>query len=432
MNNNFKIEKNDLLNETIFKTTLENGMQVFIANKKNFNKKILMFGTKYGSLINEFVDINTNEKVKVFDGVAHFLEHKLFECEEANALTLFGKFGMETNAWTSFDHTVYYFETVDNYLKGMELLTKLVFEPYFTDENTEKEKGIINEEIAMYEDKPSMVSYENLLKGLYHKNNVRIDILGTRESISNITKETLYTCYNTFYNPKNMFFIAVGDFENEEVIEVLNSCLLKYNFKKIDKIETFHEEEPNEIFEKFILKEKDVYMQNISIGHKFKIDENHTGDQIIKNTILSEIIFYMYFSKFSKFYEEEYNKGLIFEEINFFYEGTKTFSHNVIMCETKNYELLLNDIKEYLKRIQNEKIDSELFEIIKKKQIGTSILNSDNLNVLNRKIIEAILNDTDVYKSYEILESINEQDVLDYLNNLNDENMVVSVVKNKD
>ena len=242
------------LNETTYSTTLDNGLQVYICKKEGYNKKIGMFGTKYGSVINEFVDITNNRRVRVPDGVAHFLEHKLFEQEGANALDLFSKIGVSSNAYTSFDHTVYYFETIEKYEEALELLIKLVRTPYFTDENVEKEQGIIGQEISMYDDEPSYKVYFNTLQAMYNSNPVKIDIAGTIESISNITKDTLYTCYNTFYSLQNMFFIVIGDVDVEKTIKIIENNVNKYekaNKSKSD-IVVFNSKEDKKVNKKLI------------------------------------------------------------------------------------------------------------------------------------------------------------------------------------
>ena len=225
--NKIGLEVSEELGESTFSTVLDNGLQVFICKKKGFNKKIGLFGTKYGSVVNDFIDITTGERMKVPDGIAHFLEHKLFEKEGANALDLFSKMGVSSNAYTSFDQTVYYFETSEKFEESIEMLVKLIKEPYFTDENVQKEQGIIGQEISMYDDDPSFKVYFNALRAMYQVNPVRIDIAGTIESISHITKDLLYTCYNTFYSPQNMFFIVVGDVDVDETFKIIEKILIK-------------------------------------------------------------------------------------------------------------------------------------------------------------------------------------------------------------
>lgn len=177
------------LGEVTYTTRLENGLTVYICKKEGFSKKIGLFGTKYGSLINDFVDIKSGRRLRVPDGIAHFLEHKLFEKEGANALDLFSKMGVSSNAYTSFDQTVFYFETIDKFSESIEMLVKLIKEPYFTDENVDKEQGIIAQEIGMYDDDPSFSVYFNALRAMYINHPIRIDIAGTVETISHINKE---------------------------------------------------------------------------------------------------------------------------------------------------------------------------------------------------------------------------------------------------
>lgn len=421
----------DELNEKTYYVTLPNGLEVYICKKRGYNKKIGMFGTKYGSVINDFIDITTGNEIKVPDGVAHFLEHKLFEQEGANALDLFSKIGVSSNAYTSFDQTVYFFETSDKYKEALELLIKLVRTPYFTCENVEKEQGIIGQEISMYDDEPSYKCYFNALQAMYKTNPVRIDIAGTIESISKITKDTLYTCYNTFYSMKNMFFIVVGDVDIDETIEIIEKNINLYDKDKSKglDIKTFNENESKEINKKEIVYNMDVYMQELCLGYKLDIV---SGKELLKRQIVSEIVNDMYFSKMSRFYEEQYKLGLINDEVSFSYEGTKTFSHVVIMAQSKNADMLYNNICKYIEDLKNSDISNEEFELVKKKKIGETILLSDGFDTSYRRIIDKIMNGTKMYEDIEILKNISINDVKSFMNLFNnDENLVKSIITKK-
>ena len=327
---NVKVNISNLLGETTYTTTLEDGLTVYICKKEGFEKKIGLFGTKYGSLTNDFIDITTGERIKVPDGIAHFLEHKLFEKEGANALDLFSKMGVSSNAYTSFDQTVFFFETIDKFKESIEMLVKLIKEPYFTDENVDKEQGIIGQEISMYDDDPSFTVYFNALRAMYKNHPIRIDIAGTIESISHITKELLYTCYNTFYSPQNMFFIVVGDVDVEETTHLIEANMKKYEKEDVnrEKITKFIVEEPKEINKKEIVKEMDIYMPLICIGYKLNVVNEYEN---LKRQIICEIISDLYFSKVSDFYEQEYNKGVLADEMSFDYEGTDNYQ---LLCDT--------------------------------------------------------------------------------------------------
>lgn len=414
---NIKITQNNIFNETVFSTVLGNGLRVFICKKEGFIKKIGMFGTIYGSVDNDFIDITTGKRVKVPDGVAHFLEHKLFEKEGANALDLFSKKGISSNAYTSFDHTVYFFETIDKFEESVKMLVNLVKEPYFTDENVEKEKGIITQEINMYNDDASYSVYFNMLRNMYIDHPVRIDIGGSEESISGITKETLYTCYNTFYSPQNMFYLVVGDVDVQKTIDLIDEEVKKYDRSELKEKEIikFETEEKEEILNDRIESKMDIFLPQVCMGYKLPIQ---SGEEIIKNEVISEFINDMYFSKISKLYKELYENKLIFDELSFDYEGSKTFSHVVISGESLRPEELAKRIEEEVECIKNGEIDKNMFEIIKRKKIGNGILKSDNLQVSYRNIIDSILSQTELYLKSDFLNKIEAINLKDFVRKL--------------
>lgn len=427
----YKVEAQicDMLDENTYVTKLDNGLKVYICKKKGFNKKIGMFGTKYGSVINNFVDITTGERIKVPDGIAHFLEHKLFEKEGANALDMFSKLGVSSNAYTSFDQTVYFFETSTKFEESIELLVKLIKEPYFTVENVSKEQGIIGQEIMMYDDDPNSVVYMNTLAAMYQKNNVRIDIAGTIESISHITKDLLYTCYNTFYNPNNMFFIVVGDVDVEKTIKLIDENVKKYETNRkpyLKEVETFHQDEPDEICQKEIVKNMDIFMPLMCVGYKLDIVEK---EEIVKRALVADIVSDMYFSKISEFFKQEYNKGVLTDRVSLMYEGTDTFSHVILSAESTKVDELQQDLFAYINKIKDEEVDTELFETIKNNKIGSLVSISDSLNVSYRRIIDSILCDIDVYADVNIINDITKDDVKEFLNLLVDDKRVVSLIK---
>lgn len=425
--NKITVEFNNDLNEKVYMTKLTNGLNVYICKKENFKRKIGMFGTKYGSLTNDFIDINTGKRVKVTDGIAHFLEHKLFEKEGDNALDLFSKMGVNSNAYTSFDHTVYYFDTTIKLNESIKMLIKLIKEPYFTDENVEKEQGIIAQEIMMYNDDPSYTTYFNAIKAMYNKNNIRVDILGTVDTISKITKEDLYTCYNTFYNLNNMFFIIVGDVEVEETIDLIEKELEKYANKKrnIEEIKRFYEEEPEEINKEIIIQNMDVFMPQICIGYKLKPKQ---GKDIIKRAIITDIISDMFFSRITDFYKKEYDSGIIIDKIYLSYEAEDTFAHLMFMSESLKLNELESDLIEYINKIKTEKIDEKLFRQVKNNKIATMILNSDSISNSYRRIIDSILTNTNIYDDITIAKEITLKDIEEFLSELDDKRRVVSII----
>lgn len=422
------------LGENTYQTTLKNGLDVYICKKEGFQKKVGLFGTKYGSLTNDFMDIATSKRVQVPAGIAHFLEHKLFEKEGDNALDIFSRIGVSANAYTSLDQTVYYFETIEKFEPALEVLVRLVKEPYFTDENVKKEQGIIDQELLMYQDEPSYMVYFNMLRAMYQKSPINVDVVGTLESIASITKELLYTCYHTFYSPQNMFFIVVGDVDVETTINSIEENIKKYEkgYEKDEKkaiIQKFMEEEPPEIKTPYVEGKMDVYMPQISVGYKMDMVEK---SQILKRQIVADFINHMYFSRLSNFYEEEYQKGVLNEPLYFDYEGGEGFSHVVISGASVKIEELKNDLQQYLDKIIHSEIDTDLFDLIKKKKIGYIEFMADNMRTSYTRIIESIINETALYEDIQILKDIKKEDIKDFLQLLESQKEVVSVILPKE
>ncbi|CDE84559.1 peptidase M16 domain protein [Clostridium sp. CAG:273] len=223
-----KIIESSKIREKAYIEKLENGMDIIIIPKKNAIKKYIIWGTHFGSIDNHFIMPNTGEEVYIPDGVAHFLEHKMFEQPNGtNSLDTLMALGIDANAYTTNDHTAYLFECTDNFYEGLDELMDYVQHPYFTEENVEKEKGIIGQEIGMYDDDPGWQLYMNAMDCMYKENPIKIDIAGTVESISKITPDVLYKCYNTFYNPANMTMVVCGDFEPEKLLEEIKKRLIK-------------------------------------------------------------------------------------------------------------------------------------------------------------------------------------------------------------
>ena len=227
---------------------LDNGMTVIIIPKPNLDKKYIIWGTHFGSVDNRFIMPKTEKEVFIPDGVAHFLEHKMFEQPNGtNSLDTLMALGLDANAYTTNDHTAYLFECTNNFYQGLDELMDYVQHPYFTEKNVEKEKGIIGQEIKMYDDEPGWQLYMNAMKCLYKNNPMNIDIAGSIESISKITPDVLYKCYNTFYNPSNMIMVVCGDFQPEELLEEIKKRLVeKEEQGEIKRIYPAKEEKINE------------------------------------------------------------------------------------------------------------------------------------------------------------------------------------------
>lgn len=418
--------ENVLTKERVIIKTLDNGLTLYYCKKKGFKEFVGMLGTKYGSIDYDFISNRTGKRVKVEDGIAHFLEHKLFEQEDVNALDLFSRMGVSSNAYTTFDHTVYFFEANKNFNKCLEALFKFVSTPYFTYENVEKEKGIIEQELKMYEDEPQSVVYYRLLKNMYKNIHLNVDIGGTPESIMPITKERLYDCYETFYNPKNMFCIVIGDLEEEDVEKKANDFANKYMKNKSIEVVKFVEEEPYEVVNKESTKKMQVATNYICIGFKHSAK---SGKENAKTSAIVDILNEASFGRISDFYENIYKEKLVNEPIQISYESGNNFGYTIIYIASDDYKKIEEETTQYIKELKKYGISQEVFDISKKKIIGDKIFETEDIMSIHREIIESIVENYDLFEYESELLKVSKEDVDNFIKNeLNLDNMSISRV----
>ncbi|OAJ74220.1 zinc protease, partial [Brevibacillus sp. SKDU10] len=299
----------DQLNETLYHEKLPNGLSVYLLPKEGFSKTYAVFTTRYGSNDSHF-RLNNQETINVPDGIAHFLEHKLFEKEDRDVFQDFSRNGASYNAFTSFNRTAYLFSSTDKVEENLKILLDFVQEPYFSEASVEKEKGIIGQEIQMYDDNPDWKVYVNLLKAMYQKYPVRIEIAGTIETITPITKDMLYQCYETFYHPSNMVLFVVGGFDKDQIGELIRSNQQAKNFPPAPIIERFFPEEPLEVGEKLVEAHLSVAIPKIYIG--FKEAKNQLfGEELLKRELTTKLMLDLLFGNSSSFYQRYYDEGLL-------------------------------------------------------------------------------------------------------------------------
>lgn len=423
-----RVYKNDKTKEETIFTQLDSGLKVYIIQKKGYNKKHAIFATNYGSNDNKFIPINEKEVIQVPEGIAHFLEHKLFEEPEGNIFEQFSRIGTDVNAYTTFNQTAYLFSCTDNFYDSLKLLIEFVQRPYFTDENVEKEKGIIAQEIKMYEDDPGWRVFFNTLKGMYFEHPVKIDIAGTIETIHNIDKETLYKCYNTFYNPKNMVLVLVGDISYEKAIEVIESVERK-DFDSEEKIIRMYPEEKKGVLENYIEESLITSMPLFAIGFK---DENINcvGEEFIKKEIETNILLDMLFGQSSEFYQELYNEGLIDGSFGGQYSGYKHYGHSIISGQSNKPEVVTDKITAYIKTLKKSGLSKEDFNRIKKKSIGSNLMGFNSVEYIANNFVNYYFLDFLFLNYLDIFEKITYEDVLSRFHmHFNGDNYVLSVVK---
>ncbi len=379
-----QVIENLSVKEKLYIEKLENGLTVLIIPKKGIRKKYVMWATHYGSIDNKFVVPGEETEVEVPDGVAHFLEHKMFEQSNGtNSLDTLTALGVNANAYTTNNYTTYLFEATDNFYPALDELMDYVQNSYFTDENVEKEKGIIAQEIKMYDDYPDWVVYMNAIKNMYKNNPIRIDIAGTVDSIYKINKDVLYKCYNTFYNPSNMVMCFCGDFEPDKLIEEVKKRLIeKPNQAEIKRI---YEEEPEEIVQKKVEATMEVSMPLFVIGIKDKLPSKN--QDMIQKHIAIEILLNMIIGKSSRLYKELYESELLISEPFLEYEFTDNYAHIAITGASTNPDKVLEKIEEEIEKLKKDGLNSSDFERIKNMLYGNTVKEFNNVSDIARMFI---------------------------------------------
>ena len=415
--------KNELLNDSYFEIDHKSGFKIFVYPKENYSSAYAVFGTKYGSIDTCFRVEGNEEFTTVPEGIAHFLEHKLFESEELDAFARYAKTGASANAYTSFDKTCYLFQCSGNFEKSLEILLDFVSNPYFTEQTVQKEQGIIGQEIKMYQDEPGWESLFALLRAMYHNHPVRIDIAGTVESISHITADLLYECYETFYNPANMALAVVGNVTVDQVLEIADRMLKPKDSKKIERK---FQIEPETVVEDTIVRNLAVSMPIFAIGYKEKID---TPNRTLKETLESNILLDIIGGKTSGLYEEMLTDGLINTTFDIEYFEGFGYSAHIFNGESTEPEKVRERINKEIEKMKKQGVDKATFDRIKKKHYGGFIMNFNDIDSLANALIGGYFNGDGLYDQLEVLESITLEDINNRLNAINIENSSMSIIK---
>ena len=417
---------NSKVKETLYVEKLKNGLTVMIIPKKGIQKKYIIWGTHYGSNDNKFVVPGENEPIEVPKGVAHFLEHKMFEQENGkNSLDVLTSIGVNANAYTTNDHTAYLYECTDNFYEALDEFMDYVQHPYFTDENVEKEKGIIGQEIMMYDDYPEWKVYLNTLEAMYHEHPVKLDITGTIETISHIDKDILYKCYNTFYNPANMAMVICGDFEPEKLLEEIKKRLIEK--KANGEIKRIYPEEPESIVKEKTEQKMDVSEPLFTIGIKDKVA---TQKEKVKKHLAIEILLNMLIGKSSDLYQELYKSGVMFSMPGVDYEFSRDYAHILVTGQSKEPEKVYESFKNTIRELKEKGIESEEFKRMKKMLYGSFIKEYDEPGDIARMFLSDYFKEINSFDYLEEIPTINTQYLEQILKNVfDDKKMIISVIK---
>ncbi|WP_206921921.1 EF-P 5-aminopentanol modification-associated protein YfmH [Alicyclobacillus suci] len=406
--------------------TLDNGLRVYLIPKADFRQTFAMFATKYGSIDNEFkLD---GKPVRVPDGIAHFLEHKMFEDDEQEVFSQFAEHGASVNAFTTFDETAYYFSGTSDLRENIDTLLNFVQKIYLTDENVEKEKGIIAQEIRMGDDNPDRRVFMELLSAMYAAHPVRIDIAGSVESIYQIDRETLLTCYHTFYHPSNMVLVVVGGFNPVEVMDWIEKNQARKTFSPPVAVERVYPTEPALPRTEAVTTRLPVSLSRCLIGWKDTVGTLSEG-ALLHRELLTGIVLDALFGKTTKFYGELLRDGLIDKAFSWEYDLTPHYGYTVIGGNAPRPEELVKRVKAYVADAASRGITEEDFERARKKAIGRFLMSLDQVSYIARSYVTYCLRDADFLQTVDVLQTLKLEDANVRLReHLRESQMVVSTV----
>lgn len=400
------------INETLYHEVLPNGLTVYLLPKNDYHKTYGLFSTNYGSIDNEFIPYGEKEKVKVPDGIAHFLEHKLFEKEDGDVFQLFGQQGASANAFTSFTKTSYLFSTTDQVEQNLTTLIDFVQAPYFTEETVNKEKGIIGQEIQMYEDDPNWRMFFGILNNLYPTHPLHIDIAGTVESIDKITAQDLYTCYRTFYQPSNMVLFVVGKMEPEKLMKLIRENQEAKNFPPKQEIVRYFPENTKEIIKQSAL-EAAITRNKFVLGIKGLDTLPQEGTELLRYKTAINLLFQMILGNTSRNYLAMYNQGIIDDSFGFEFSLDREFHFADFSGDTDEPEKAAEKIKEIILGFADDPEVSEMnLDLLKKKMLGQYFQSLNSIEYIANQFTQSLFGDRTLFDLPEIIDSIQMKDVL--------------------
>ena len=402
----FIIKENANIGEKYYYKQHKSGLPLYVFPKKH-STTYAIIATKYGSVDTSFKTDKDSGFLNIPDGVAHFLEHKLFEDENGNdAFLRYAQYGGNANAYTSFTRTAYLFSCTNNFRENLEVLLDFVTHPYFSEKSVKKEQGIIGEEIKMYEDNPGWRVFFNMLKALYINNPVKKDIAGSIESISKITPEILYRCYNTFYNLNNMALCVCGDVRPEEIEKI---CDIVLGQSQMIKIEKSVPEEPKEISKERITQNLEVAQPLFSIG--IKDAPASTPEKAIKKNAVNTILLQLLFGKSGDFYNRHYESGLINNNFSFSYEHEKSFAFTEISGSCEDPDGVKKAVCEEIALRREKFFTEEEFERAKKAVYANFLFNFDSTEQIANNFLFFVFSGNDILDYPDVISNVTYEDV---------------------
>lgn len=394
------------IDERVFESTLNNGLKLFVIPKQRFQKTFVTYTTQFGSLDNKFKPHNQDEFVTVPDGVAHFLEHKLFENEEEDLFTAFAEDNAQVNAFTSFDRTSYLFSATDNIERNIKRLLTMVETPYFTKETVDKEKGIIAEEIKMYQEQPGYKLMFNTLRAMYDSHPIKVDIAGSVESIYDITKDDLYLCYETFYHPSNMVLFVVGDVEPNAIEQIVTEHEDKRDKEAQPVIQRDPLVEKASVNEKVVTETMKLQSPRLMLGFKNDPLTNLQPEQFVRKDLEMTLFFELVFGEETDFYQSLLTDELIDDTFGYQFVLEPTYSFSIITSATQQPDKLKDLLLTELEQKKGQLVDEEAFELLKKQFIGEFITGLNSPEYIANQYTKLYFEGVSLFDLLDIVENI--------------------------
>ena len=415
------------IGEEVFHTTLPNGLPVYIVPKKDFLRKYALFATRYGGMDMRFE--KDGQWLDTPAGIAHYLEHKMFDTEDGNALQELAKNGAEPNAFTSNAITCYYFDATEKFYESLEILLSFVSIPYFTDESVQKEQGIIGQEIGMIEDNPEWQVYKQLMQALYHTSPARTPVAGSVESISHITAQTLYDCHKAFYTPANMCLVVVGDVKPERIIAAANQILPAKSGPLIRR--DYGAEEELTAAEHFVSAAMEVSMPTFLVG--FKCPPQHGGETQHRFTAIGELACDVLMGESSPLYARLYAEGLINGSFGAAFDLLPGASYVYAGGDSKDPQAVAEAILAEAQRLVSEGVDGDYYRRVVNANFGAALKALNSFESIAVSMAEGCFQGYDPYRFPEVYDSITVEDVLDFLRqNMTRDHMALSIINPKE
>ena len=410
------------IGESVYRETLPNGLQVCVVPKPGYAKKYAFFATRYGGMDTRFrLD---GKWLDTPAGIAHYLEHKMFDTKEGNALQELAKNGAEPNAFTSNAMTGYYFDSTEHFEENLKILLSFVSVPYFTDESVAKEQGIIGQEIRMIEDNPDWQIYTRMMQALYQNSTARTSIAGTVESISHITAETLYQCHKAFYTPSNMILTAVGDVDPVHVVDLARSILPR---ERGEKIPRDYGTEPADIAQKETSMAMEVSTPQFLTG--FNCTPAPEGEDYLRMSAIGDMACDILLGDSSPLYLRLYDQGLINTSFGGAFEMMPGVAYLYAGGDSRDARAVAGEIYREAERLAAEGIDEDFYQQVRRATFGEQLRGLNSFENIAVSLTEGYFRGYDPFRFPQVFDSITKDDILTFLReNLREERAVLSEI----